>query len=120
MPAALLRRQYWILYVATTAVCAVLFLSLQGVEDGSVRHDRLDNEQASQRAIAMLKSANPQRYANYEVVNAAFARKGEIGPTARWVILCDTPQHSGLHDAVVVEIDGRTGALIRIRKAEEQ
>jgi hypothetical protein len=32
------------------------------------------------------------------------------------VVLCDRVPHSGLRDAVVVELDARDGALLGIRK----
>ena len=53
-------------------------------------------------------------------------RSGSVAPSStvdvklasRWVVLCDHKQHGGLADAVVVEVDGRDGTLIEIRRAK--
>ena len=110
------RRHFWLLYPLWIVLCAVLFFALRDHEDPSRRHDRILSNDASVRAIAILKQTDRARYAAYEAVHVAYAGRGEAGGAARWVVLCDRVPHSALHDAVVVEIDARNGSLLTIRK----
>lgn len=109
------RRSWW-LYPAWIAVCAVLFVSLRGAEDPSRKHDRILNTEAAARAIAILQQRDAVRYRDYEAVHVAWAAKGEAGEANRWVVLCDHAKHTGLSDAVVVEVDGKDGHLLVIRR----
>jgi hypothetical protein len=109
------RRSWW-LYPAWIALCGVLFFALRGAEDPSRKHDRLLNTEAGEKAIAILHTRDPLRYSDYEVVHVAWAAKGEGGEANRWVVLCDHAKRSGLHNAVVVELEGRDGRLLVVRK----
>jgi hypothetical protein len=94
----------------------VLFFALRGAEDPSRKHDRLLNNEAGERAIALLRAKDPMRFQDYEVVHVAWAAKGEGGDANRWVVLCDHVRRSGLTHAVVVEVDGKDGRLLAVRK----
>lgn len=109
------RRSWW-LYPLWIALCAVLFLALRGAEDPSRKHDRLLNTEAGVRAVAILRQRDPARYRDYEPVHVAWAPKGEGGEANRWVVLCDHARHTGLTDAIVVEVDGKDGRLLSIRR----
>jgi hypothetical protein len=111
------RRFVW-LYPAWIALCAILFLALRGSEDPSRRKGRILNTEAGVRAVAILRQRDPLRFRDYEPVHVAWAAKGEEGSVNRWVVLCDRHQRSGLRDAVVVEVEGTSGALLTIRKPD--
>ncbi len=108
-------RRYWLLYVAWIAVCAVAFLALRGAEDPSRPTGRLTSPEAGAIALASLQKSDPVSYHGFEVVSVAHASAGEGGREDRWVVLCDRSERTMLRDAVVVELDGRTGRLLRIR-----
>ena len=110
------RRHFWLLYPLWIVLCAVLFFALRDHEDPSRRHDRILSNDASVRAIAILKQTDRARYAAYEAVHVAYAGRGEGGRVARWVVLCDRVPHTALRDAVVVELDAQNGSLLTIRK----
>jgi len=86
------------------------------MEDPSRRGDRIANEEASSRALRILRRADPQRFQGFSVVHVAFSRRGELGPEARWLVLCD-PASRGLQGSVVVELRASDGSLIRVRDA---
>lgn len=109
-------RRSWLLYVLWIALCAVLFFALRGLEDPSRPKGRVLSLDAGRRAMRALTDRDPARYRDYEVVHVARARAGEGGAEDRWIVLCDRVPHSGLRDAVVVELDRESGALLRIRK----
>jgi hypothetical protein len=110
------RRRYWLLYPLWIVLCAALFFALRNREDPSRRHDRILSNDAAVRAVAVLRKTDRARYGAYEAVHVAYAGRGEAGGGARWVVLCDGVPHSGLRDAVVVELDARDGSLLSIRK----
>ena len=116
MIARVFRRSLW-LYPAWIALCAVLFLALRGAHDPSRRGDRMLNTEAGVRAVAILRQRDPQRFSDYEAVHVAWAGRGEGGDADRWIVLCDHARHSGLQDALVVEVDGRDGRLLTIRRS---
>jgi LmbE family N-acetylglucosaminyl deacetylase len=80
------------------------------------------SDDAAIRAVAILKQRDPVRFRGYEAVHAAWATRGEGGGnnTDRWIVLCDRVPHTGLRDAVVVELDGKDGRLLVIRKPLKQ
>jgi len=108
------KRRSWWLYPVWIAVCAIAFVALRGAEDPSRRSGRILSNDAGDRAVAILVT-QPQ-FHGYEAVHVAYAGKGEGGPQARWIVLCDRIPHTALHDAVVVELDARDGRLLSIRK----
>ena len=108
-------QRFFILYIVWTAVCAALFFALAGRDDPSRPRGRILNNDAGARALAILAKTSPE-YRRYEVVHVAYARRGEGGAENRWVVLCDRVPHSGLRDAVVVELRAEDGALIAIRR----
>jgi hypothetical protein len=100
-----MRQRYWLLYPAWILVCAALFFALQNREDPSRRHGRILSNDAAVRALAILHRPD------YAAVHVA-------GEANRWIVLCDRVPHTGLRDAIVVEIDAVDGHLLAIRKPE--
>ena len=115
MIARVFRRFFWV-YPLWIALCAVLFVSFRGANDPSRRGDRLLNTDAGVRAVAILRQRDRLRFRDYEPVHVAWAGRGEGGDADRWIVLCDHAQHSGLTDALVVEVDGKDGHLLAIRR----
>jgi hypothetical protein len=109
------RRSVWF-YPVWIALCAVLFFALRNAEDPSRRHGRILNDDAAARAVAILHQRDPLRFAGYEPVHVAWAGRGEGGDANRWIVILDKHIRTGLRDAVVVEVDGRDGHLLTIRK----
>ena len=103
-----MKRRLW-LYPAWIALCAVLAFALRNSEDPSRRGDRILSNDAGARAVAALRQLDRARYRDFEAVHAAWER-------GRWVVLCDRVPHTALAEAVVVELDGRDGRVVRIRK----
>jgi len=110
------RRRFWLLYPLWILICVGLFFALRNSEDPSRRHDRILSDDAAVRAVAVLRKMDRARYGAYEAVHVAYAGRGEGGGGGRWVVLCDRVPHTGLRDAVVVELDARDGVLLAIRK----
>jgi len=100
-----MRRRYWLLYPAWILICAVLFFAMRDREDPSRRPGRILSNHAAVRALAILHRPG------YEAVHVA-------GESGRWIVLCDRVPHTGLRDAVVVELDAVDGHLLKIRKPE--
>jgi hypothetical protein len=119
MIARVFRRFVWV-YPVWIALCAILFIALRGADDPSRRGDRILNTEAGTRAVAILRQRDPVRFRDYEPVHVAWAGRGEGGDANRWVVLCDRAPHSGLTDALVVEVDGRDGHLLTIRRPSGQ
>ncbi len=103
------RRHRWLLYPAWILFCAALAFALRNSEDPSRRHGRILSDDAAARAVAVLRGADRARYRDYEAVHVAWE-------TSRWIVLCDRVPHTALREAVVVELDGADGHLLRIRK----
>lgn len=101
-------------YLGWVALCAVLFGAFSGAEDPSRRRDRILNDDAAKRALTVV-SKDP-RFRGYEVVHVAYAKQGEGGAEARWVVLLDREPHGGLESAVVVELRAVDGSLLGIRE----
>jgi len=99
-----MRRRYWLLYPAWIALCAILFLALRHADDPSRRPGRILSNEAAVRALAILQRPG------YEAVHVA-------GEGNRWIVLCDRVPHTGLREAVVVELDAVDGHLLVIREA---
>jgi hypothetical protein len=106
-------RRFALAYVALALVCAILFVALDGLEDPSRPKGRILSIHAGQRALAI---AAERGYRGYEVVHVARGRSGEGRPENRWIVLLDTVPHSGLKNAVVIELDEESGKLLRIRR----
>jgi hypothetical protein len=112
-----LNRHFWVLYVLWILFCGALFLILQPTEEEAARSTRLPSRSAGEIAQQIVRKSNPERWGGHDVVNVAYSREGEAGPEARWIVLLDRQPRSGLEEAVVVELEPVTGALIRIREA---
>jgi len=97
-----MRRRYWLLYPLWILICAMLFLAMRGREDPSRRPGRILSNDAAVRALAALHRPG------YEAVHVA-------GEGNRWIVLCDRVPHTGLQEAVVVELDAIDGHLLGIR-----
>jgi hypothetical protein len=114
-------RRYWLLYPAWILLCAGLFLASRHREDPSRRAGRMLSDDAAIRAVVILKQRDPIHFRGYEAVHVAWATRGEGGGSAdRWVVLCDRVPHTALREAVVVELDGRDGWLLIIRKPKRE
>jgi hypothetical protein len=98
-----MRRTYWLLYPAWIVLCAILFLALRRADDPSRRPGRIPSNDAAVRALAILHRPG------YEAVHVA-------GEGNRWIVLCDRVPHTGLREAVVVELDSVDGHLLAIRE----
>lgn len=107
------RRRFPLLYLAWIAICAILFLALDGLEDPSRPQGRILSIHAGQLARTI---AHTRGWPHHEVVHVARARAGEGSPEDRWVVLLDRVPHTGLREAVVVELDVRDGRLLRVRE----
>ena len=107
------RRRFWVLYPLWIAICAALFIALQHRPDPSRPHGRILSNDAALRAVAILQQRGLR---GYEAVHVAYAGGGEGGTANRWVVLCDRVPHTALRDALVVELDAKTGALLTLRK----
>jgi uncharacterized membrane protein YdfJ with MMPL/SSD domain len=105
-------RRPWLLYLAWFAVCAVLFVALDGLEDPSRPRGRMLSVEAARVASRI---AEQRGLRNYEVVHVARARAGEGAPEDRWVILLDQVPHTSLERAVVIELDIERGTFLRMR-----
>lgn len=109
------QKRFWLVYPAWILLCVGLFFVLRQLPDPAHQDNRLDRDAAGRRAIQYLMQSDPGRYRSYEAVHTALSPTGELGPEARWVVLCDRPETGGLSDAMVVELRASDGALIRIR-----
>jgi len=109
------RPRFGLVYAGWIALCAVLFAGLSGAEDPSRRRDRILSNDAGVRAAALAARQDP-RWRGYEPVHVAYAGRGEGGREARWVVLLDRVPHTGLRDAIVVELRASDGALLTVRR----
>ena len=103
------RRHRRLLYPAWILLCAVLAFALRHSEDPSRRTGRILSNDAGIRAVAVLRQVDRAGYRDYEPVHVAW----EVD---RWIVLCDRVPHTALREAIVVELDGRDGRLVRMRK----
>lgn len=104
-----MRRHRWLLYPAWILFCAALAFAFRNSEDPSRRRGRILSNDAAVRAVAVLRQTDPARYGDYEPVHVAWERN-------RWIVLCDRVPHTALAEGVVVELDGRDGRVLGIRK----
>jgi hypothetical protein len=102
-------RSGWLFYPAWILLCAALAFVLRNSEDPSRRRGRILSNDAGARAVAVLRQTDAARYRDYEPVHVAWERN-------RWIVLCDRVPHTGLDEGVVVELEGRDGILLQIRK----
>ena len=105
------RRRFAAIYVGWIALCAILFLALRGADDPSRREGRIQNIHAGWYALSSLRKADKERFRDYEVVHVAFASRPD-----RWIVLTDHAEHTGLREAVVVEVDASSGRVLRMRR----
>lgn len=75
----------------------------------------LSNE-AGRLAVAELRARDAARFRDHHVVHIAWSRAGEGAAEERWVVLTDQVPHTGLREAVVVELAVADGQLLRIRR----
>ena len=64
-------------------------------------------------AVRLLRQ-NPQ-FRGYDAVHVALSDDHR-----RWIVLCDAVPHTALQNAVVVELDARSGRLLTTRKPRLQ
>ena len=107
-------RHWWPLYLGWFALCAILFLAFANAEDPSRPTGRILSIDAGQRALVIARDRGLR---DYTVVHVARARAGEGGRREdRWVVLLDRLPHTGLAEAIVVEIGLGDGRLLRVRE----
>ena len=94
----------------------MLFLALRDAEDPSRRTGRILSADAGRMAMQILREKDAQRFKDFHVVHIAWARAGEGSTEARWIVLTDRLPHSGLKEAIVVELGAEDGRLLRIRR----
>lgn len=104
-----MRRHRWLLYPAWILFCATLAFAFRNSEDPSRRRGRILRNDAAARAVAVLRQTDGATYRDFEAVHVAWERN-------RWIVLCDRVPHTALRQAVVLELDGRDGRVVRIRK----
>ena len=109
-------RRFAGLYATWILLCGLGFVALRGAEDPSRRGGRILSDDAGRIAVSVLRRTDAARYQAYEAVHVAYAGKGEGGPLARWVVLCDRVPHTALEQAVVVELEAESGRVIGVRK----
>jgi hypothetical protein len=103
------RRHRWLIYPAWILFCAALAFALRNSEDPSRRHGRILSNDAAVLAVNLLRHVDRAKYRDYEAVHVAWEGN-------RWIVLCDRVPHTALRDAVVVELDGRDGRVLGLRK----
>jgi hypothetical protein len=103
------RTHRWLLYPAWILLCGGLALAVRNSEDPSRRSGRILSNDAAVLAVNLLRRVDRARYRDYEAVHVAWEAN-------RWIVLCDKVPHTGLVEAVVVELNGRDGRLVRMRK----
>ena len=108
-------RRIQFVYAIWFTVCLAAVFGLRGAADPSRFHDRIPDKEAEDAALEALHAVNADKYSDYEPINSAWSEAGEMGVEARWIVLCDRRDRSGLAAAVVVEIDGRSGEVLRFR-----
>ena len=111
-------RRFAGLYATWTLLCALGFFVLRDAEDPSRRSGRILSDDAATIAVGALRRSDAARYASYEAVHVAYAGRGEGGPLARWIVLCDRIPHTALEEAVVVEVEAKGGRVLGVRKPE--
>lgn len=111
-----LREKFWVTYPAWVGVCALILVAVHDMEDGSRRRTRISNGRVADLAISLLKENHGSRFEDYTVAHVAYARKGEIGETSRWVVLSDQEDRTALRHAIVVEIEVDSHSPIRFRR----
>lgn len=111
-------RRFAGLYATWTLLCALGFFALRGAEDPSRRGGRILSDDAGSIAVSVLRRTDAARFQAYEAVHVAYAARGEGGAEARWIVLCDRVPHTALEQAVVVEVEAKSGRLLRVRKPE--
>lgn len=112
------RKFFWLAYPAWIVICAILFIATSQLPDPSQKSDRIPNEVAGARGLQILRSIDPARFADYEVVHVSHAKRNEVAPEARWLVLSDRTERSGLRDAYVVHLRASDGALIEVREVD--
>jgi hypothetical protein len=103
------RRHRWLLYPAWILLCAALAFALRNGEDPSRRQGRILSNDAAVLAVAVLQHVDRAKFRDFEPVHVAWEGN-------RWIVLCDRLPHTGVREAVVVELDGSDGRLVRMRK----
>ena len=109
----MLRRPFPWIYLVWIGLCAILFVTLSGLEDPSRPKGRILSIEAGQRALALARDRGLK---DFEVVHVARARAGEGAAEERWIILLDRVPHTRLREAVVVELRIDDGTLIGVRR----
>jgi len=108
-------RNWWPLYIGWIALCAILFVTMRGLEDPSRPTGQILSIEAGHRALAIARARGLR---DHHVVHVARARIGEGGNEDRWIVLLDRVPHTRLEEGVVVEIGVEDGRLLRIRRVQ--
>ncbi|MGK2858475.1 MAG: hypothetical protein ACSLFQ_14845 [Thermoanaerobaculia bacterium] len=107
-------KAWWATYVVWAALCAAAFVALGDAGDPSRPKGRISPYLAEIVALEHLESIDGSAYARFETVDAAIYRDPASGRRI-WLVLCDDEMPTRLARAVVVEIDARSGTVIRVR-----
>jgi hypothetical protein len=100
------------------ALCSAAFVLLDDAPDPSRRTDRILSNDAGRIALAAMRRRDRARFRDYEVVHVAHARRLPWRDEPQWVVLLDCIPHSGLSEAVVVELRAADGAVVNVRAAK--
>ncbi len=107
------RGRSWLLYPVWILVCGIAFSALKGAPDPASPTGRIAEREAIARAEVEIRRHKTLN--RYQAVHASWSSAGELGEETRWVILFKPAEATGLQDAVVVELGGEDGCLIRMR-----
>lgn len=108
------RGRFWLVYALWILLCGALFATLEGAPDPALPQGRLTENEAVAVAGAIVR--NRPQLAAHQLVHAAWSSAGELGDEARWVMLFKPPEAPRLEGALVIELSGVEGRLIRLRK----
>jgi len=106
---------YPVLYPAWLLVCAISFYALRSAPDPARPSELFTPTTAREEALGHLREFDPTRFDDYKVVDAGVYRDPASGERS-WIVLCDTVPRSALKRAVVVDLDARSGKVLRTRR----
>ena len=89
---------------------------MSSASDPTQPSGRLSADDAGALALSALRSRSPGQFSAFEVSHVAYSTHGELGPQARWVVLCEEPLADDDRGRVVVELSTDTGSVLRVRQ----
>ena len=91
-------------------------MGMSAASDPTKPSGRLSADDAGALALSALRSRSPEQFSAFEVSHVAYSTHGELGPQARWVVLCEEPLADDDRGRVVVELTTDTGSVLRVRE----